>query len=331
MKNILLFILFLTTLKGFTQENLFKAIENLGLNTTYKVYSIYKSGEAYELEARSFKLQFSIINNKFNKPAGLNAKMVDKNKTYITYNNENDLLDHYSNPAYIRTNRGFNETYLVVDSVIYCLWSMKEDASSFELKSIYLPIFKKEKSDKKMSLKEKMAAAKNAVKDASGEMKYLGQLKKKDHEKIIKDYIASMKKVQPAYTAQEQKEIAEIEADIARGNAETKAKNDAYWASEEGQAMRKRMNEDNNKSKPSNTCIIVNDLGQNLQSKNNDVRLAFSGGSIAAKSLLKGHKMEVSCNDIKVFVGVEASTERKRQLFSTSGACGKTIYLSKYW
>ncbi len=331
MKNILFIILSLIILKGFTQENLFKSIENLGLNTTYKVYSIYKSGEGYELEARSFKLQFDIVNNKFDKPAGLNAKMVGEDKTYITYNNENDILDHYSNPAYIRTNRGFNETYLVVDSVIYCLWSMEEDASSFELKSIYLPIFKKEKSDKKMSLKEKMAAAKNAVKDASGEMKYLGQLKKKNHEKMIKDYIASMKKVQPIYTSQEQKELAELKADIERGNAEIKAKNDAYWASEEGQAMRKRMNEDSKQSNAVGKCTIVNDLDQSYQSKNNDVRLAFSGGSTAAKSLLKGHKMEVNCDDVKVYIGVESSTERKRYLFSTSGACGKTIYLSMYW
>ncbi|MCT4581930.1 MAG: hypothetical protein N4A35_10965 [Flavobacteriales bacterium] len=331
MKNILFIILSLMVLKGSAQENLFKSIENMGLNTIYKVYGIYKSGDGYELEARSFKLQFSIINNKFDKPAGLNAKMVDQEKTYITYNNENDLLDHYSNPSYIRTNRGFNETYLVVDSVIYCLWSMKEDASSFELKSIYLPVFKKEKSNKKLSLKEKMAAAKNAVKDASGEMKYLGQLKKKDHEKVIKDYIAAMQKIQPAYTAQEQKEIAEIKADIARGNAAIKAKNDAYWASEEGQAMRKRMNEDNNQSNAVGKCIIVNDLDQSKQSKNNDVRLAFSGSSVAAKSLLKGHQIEVDCDDVKVYVGVEAGTERKRYLFSTNGACGKTIYLSKYW
>jgi hypothetical protein len=330
-KNFLFAIALIVSTFSIAQTDLFTALNNFGADTEYKVYRMYKSGDGYELESWENKIKFEVINNKFGKPAGLRGAYSKTGKEVVSDNLRYKNVDHYSKPAFIREQNGFKETHIVVDSIVYMLWDMKEDGSSFTIKRIYLPKLNSapKEEGKKLTMKEKMAAAKGALNDAKAEMKLLGEIKKMDHEKKIKDYIASMKAAQPALTAQEKKEIAEIEADYAKEDAEGEKKNAEFWASEQGQRILKERNKDSNNG--GGKCTIINDLSSEQQSKYNDVRLAFTGYSIAATQIGKGQSLEVDCDDVKVYVGVHASTEKQRFLFNTEGMCGQTIRLSQYW
>jgi len=333
MKKTLLFLFLSTFSMSFGQTDLFTALQSFGADTEYKVYRMTKYGDEYELDSWDEKIKFEIINNKFNKPAGLRGVYAKSGKIVVHDNLEYKVVDHYSKPAYLRERINFKETHLVVDSIVYMLWNLEEDGSSFSIKRIYLPQLNASKKEegKKLSMKEKMAAAKNSLKGAKAEMDYLAAIKKMDHVQKIKDYIAAMKASQPPYTAQEKKEMAEIAEDWKNFNEEGQKKNAEYWASEEGQRKLKEWNKDKGNDGSNSTCTIINDLSAEQQSKHNDVRLAFSGYNLAASSLSKGQTMEVDCDDVKVYVGVYNSTEQKRFLFNTSGMCGQTIRLSQYW
>lgn len=334
MKKTLLFLFLSAFSLSFAQTDLFTALKSFGEDTEYKVYKMTKYNGEYELDSWDEKIKFEIINNKFEKPAGLRGVYAKSGKVVVHDNLEYKEVDHYSKPAYLRERINFKETHLVVDSIVYMLWNLEEDGSSFSIKRIYLPQLnqtKKEEEGKKLSMKEKMAAAKNTLKGAKAEMDYLAAIKKMDHEQKIKDYIAKMKAAQPEYTEQEKKEMAEIAEDLKKRNEEGERKNAEFWASEEGQRKLKEWNKDSGNSNSNNTCTIVNDLSPEQQSKYNNVRLAFTGHSLAATSVSRGESITVDCDDVKVYEGVYNSTERGRLLLNTEGMCGQTIRLSQYW
>ena len=262
MKKTLL-LLFLSAFSlSFAQTDLFTALQKFGTDTEYKVYRMYKSGDGYELDSWENKIKFEIIKNKFGKPAGLKGFYAKTGKVVVHDNLEYKVVDHYSKPAFLRERINFKETHIVVDSIVYMLWNLEEDGSSFTIKRIYLPQLNSAKKEegKKLSVKEKMAAAKNSLKSAKAEMDYLGAIQKMDHVQKIKDYIAAMKASQPPYTAQEKKEMAEIAEDLQRRNEEGEQKNAEFWASEQGQRI---LNE--GKDSDAAWVSIQNETGQRLQ------------------------------------------------------------------
>lgn len=308
------------TINANSQTDFFSSLENLGLETEYKVYAIHKTSDGYGLETRSYKIKFEIVKNKFDRPEGIIGKKPEDGKEMIRHSHEYTWPDHYTTPAYIRNKTSFKATFLVIDSVIYEVWEMAEDASSFKVKTIYLPQFKNSSAkdeDKKMSFKEKMAAAKSFVKGATAEMKYLSALEKMDHEKIIKDYISSMKKIQPELTSEEKKELEEIKADIVKFNEEGRKKNDAYWASEEGQATLKKWNKESGKA---DKWVVVNQ-------KSTNVLVGING---MHKELKPGESWELNCINNLYYVVQDPNTynfSRTTLIANGKDHCGGTYYL----
>ena len=86
-------------------------------------------------------------------------------------------------------------------------------------------------------------------------------------------------------------------------------------------------------SSSTKTCTIINDLSSDQQSKYGDVRLVFDNWGTASKSLSKGKKLEVPCDDVIIWKGELGSNSSKKitKLASTKGKCGQTIKLSEIW
>jgi hypothetical protein len=157
-----------------------------------------------------------------------------------------------------------------------------------------------------------------------------------NHPEKLQEYLdaafAKQEELLPAWRDANADLIAQRQENERQIYAEFKGTNDAFWASPEGQAILKRWEEEKGKPAKVTACTILNDLPPESQNKYGNVRLAFADFRVAASSLLRNQTMEVDCDNVKVYVGVEGSTEKGRLLFETSeDMCGKTINLSKYW
>jgi hypothetical protein len=82
----------------------------------------------------------------------------------------------------------------------------------------------------------------------------------------------------------------------------------------------------------STKITIKNDLTAEQNGKYGQIKLAFSGGSMATTTILRNHTLEIDCKSVdRVHAGNEMNTSLGRLLFNTDGNCGKTVNLSSVW
>jgi len=230
------------------------------------------------------------------------------------------VKNHHTAPSFFY-NDAAEIANLYLDGYYYQL-EIKDPSQpeKFEIEAIYVPKPLRD-PNKKMTVKEKLAAAKAELKNMPMQE---GDLPKNlaavDHNKIISDYFMAMKPIQEkataSFTATEKEEIAKLKQVELDRNQKIKDVNNAYWASEEGQRKLKEMRGD--KGKPSKYTVV--------NTTSTAVRIGGNGWS---KSLNPGDKHEVNCNGDLYYKRLEGCCTWVDANLITKGsaACGKTINL----
>ena len=270
MKTIIGIVTFIVISVGaIGQQSLFEAAEACKDMTFIEYYSVSKEGDGNKITGTRYKGTISTATNRFGKPVGIEMTNQENGKKVINYNYRKDMLDRYSLSAYSRNNNGSGIAYLIIDSVLFELEKSNEDLSKFKIDAVWIAKGGKSSTSgtkKKMSLKEKAQALKAK---ASGGNSRLATLKEADLDKMIADYLAAMRKKQDAQpmssTELNEAEVMKFAVDSA--NAAIKGENDAYWASPEGIAMKKRMYGTKKSSNSSKVTI------KNEGSQEDDLRL----------------------------------------------------------
>jgi hypothetical protein len=210
--------------------------------------------------------------------------------------------NHHTKPSAFS---GQGHTYVYINGLLYYLTGVKDakNITSFKIEQIYV-------------LMKPVAGTDLSGKEAQKEMKT------RDHEAAIKQYLSDMKGVQDAATAsftdQIRDEIAMREqAKIDRANG-IQAKNAAYWNSEEGQRKLAEMRKED--------ITLVNDTQSELY-------LCFGSG--AYKALKPGESTTFSCNGGKVYRGTLRPNNNSQYdqtdnvlLDRDGNGCGRTVNAS---
>jgi hypothetical protein len=235
--------------------------------------------------------------------------------------------NHYTQPSLFYSYR-HKMGYLYLNNIYYGLKiSDIENPEDFKIEAIYIPkTAKPVKGNKaegeKLSLKEKMATAKQKIKDelAAAEGGLPASINQIDHQKTITDYLVAMKKVQATATAnfssEIKAEIAAIDQNEKDKDQKVKDVNNAYWASEEGQEKLRRMRKES--GKPSKYTVV--------NTTSSAVRVGGNGWS---ENLNPGDKYEVNCNGDLYYKRLDGCCTWVDAAMITKGssACGKTINL----
>jgi hypothetical protein len=257
-KKLFTAVVIATSVGATAQTGQLDQIKDIPESTLWKAYYITSvAGGKTTVSAYDTKYQMQHVNNIHGKLSAFN--MVKEGTSDFSVNYGFGWLEpnHYTQPSmFVAENNDM--AWLYLDGILYGL----EDVDSFDqtditVKYIYIPLDDKKSEEggekKKTSLKEKMAAAKNYMKTAGIPAKVTDT----DHEKVVEDYLKSMVPVQQeataAFSAEIKNEIAAIQQAKDDEDAEIKATNDAYWASEEGQRKLGEM-----KQEPT---VLVNDTG----------------------------------------------------------------------
>lgn len=214
--------------------------------------------------------------------------------------------NHLTQPSVFHSDR-HNMAYVYIDGILYLLENVKDpkNITSFKMEKFYL-----------------------LMKPAIGEHKsgkvLIKEMKTRDHMATIKSYLTEMISVQEKATAnftdeEKKEEMIIIQAKIDKENG-VKAKNAAYWNSEEGQKKLGEMNQAK--------VTLLNDTGSSIY-------LCYGQG--AYSTIKPGEKMEFSCTSGKVYKGTPRANSPQHDrtdkvVLSLDGkGCGNTINASSVY
>lgn len=303
-------------------------------------YTVKKKGNEYETSLNSYsgrtpkyKLQF--VSNLHGKRCGFSLQDTEvANKNILAISAK--IPNHYTQPsAFLQAvkqkvealskevmipNYGGDFT-VVIDGLVYEVRSVIKsefvDPSDFKITNVYALTGKKAGEKKKMSLKEKLKAAKEAVKSGG----VPESVRSRDHYKVVKDYLVAMETVQAQatqkFTAEIRNEVNAIDEAIMLYYKEVKDVNDEFWASEEGQWHLKQWSK-----KP---IVLVNDTG---------VKLGICYGQGVSEWLAPGESKEFDCGSSVSRGYAKGGTSQldcKEELISIGSSapeCGTTINAS---
>jgi len=327
MKKIILSAFILLTIAGKSQEGQLAHLNSVSEELTHERYRTNlsdgkltgsKSTTIYQIEIEKNihnKVKaFSFVNE------GTSNKDVNAGFSWLEPN-------HYTQPSLFYSYR-HKMGYLYLNNIYYGLKiSDIEKPENFKIEAIYIPKTAKPGTEKKaegekLSLKEKMAAAKQKIKDeiAAAEGGLPASINQIDHQKTITDYLVAMKEIQAKATAnfssEIKSEIAAIEQSKKDKNQKIKDVNNAYWASEEGQRVLRERRK--NQGAPSFYTVV-----------NNGSTPIDIGGNGWHETLNSGSKHEVNCSGDLYYKKLEGccSWEDAGLITKGSDACGKTINL----
>lgn len=272
-QNVLYSILFsLCTLLSFGQaESQFKTLENLGEGAIFTEYwSIQKAEGKFSGTKKSDKQELKLENNMHGKLSSFFLTDIGSDKPDANMGFGWLEPNHYSEPSTFHSSR-HSKAYTILNGVFYGLSGVEDpnNITDFTIKYMFVADAKNTEGGekKKLSLKEKMAALK-AMSKAGG---FPIDLQDKDHYALLKAYFAEMKvkqkKATANFSAETKKEIAIIAQAAADKKAGNKAKNAAYWNSEEGKRVLAKGNggSDKNwvtiKNTSSNRIYVINENG----------------------------------------------------------------------
>lgn len=246
------------------------ALRAIGEGSVFKnFWGISTSGGATTGQASSYQYELKFENNVLDKMSTFVMNKVGTDEAKINSGFGYLEPNHYTKPSVI-----YNEDnylgYVYIDGIMYALKGIKDpqNITSFKIDEIYvlMKAAQGEHTSGKVALKE---------------------MKSRDHEAVIKQYLADMKKTQENATAnfseEVKNEIAIIEQAKIDKEAGIQAKNAAYWNSEEGKRKLGEMRQED--------VTLVNDT-------QGDLYLCYGSG--AYKALKPGEKTTFSCLGGKV-------------------------------
>lgn len=341
MKKIYLVVLAVIVSIGqlMSQKNLYEAIKDIGDKAVYIQYiSLTPYAGGTRIENTGARITLKIENNPFGKPWGVEAfdayegKPNDRDGNRCFAYNEYSNTDHYTHPAFYRNSRT-GKGYAMIDSVLFQFDNISKDGSSFKIGSIYIPQIEvagseakadKPKKGKKLSLKQRMEAAKMKLASKLGSPMW-NKASKMNMEESVKTYFKKMKAKQAAhtYSAQELKEIQGQKEALKKEAQDIKAHNDSIRATPEYQKMlahREAMKRKSQTEGPKKVTI------KNNSSKSIDI-MASAGPRIG--SIPGGSSRTFAC-DRDLYLGYMDGNTNKRGtlIYKKNSGCGKTIELN---
>ncbi|WP_298777480.1 hypothetical protein [uncultured Polaribacter sp.] len=268
MKNILKLVLCFLSIATFSQKNFFETIESHGSEAVYqRYYSVYKDDKGnQQIKGKQYKLKTEILTldgvysgikllgaTKEDK-SGINTIDATKSKSskIIGYPNVSHLVDRVSRKGFV-----------AIDDFIFKIggvWKEKDGVGFNDIDEIYIRVGasgdsndKKSKKTKKKKFGAFMSKLKDAALNKAPQECTSPACKKAlkmDLKKHVRDYLLSMKSKQDAYTltAKDKADIAKINNAVNGYYQMVDKKNEAYWNSEEGKAI-KRNKENYNSAK----------------------------------------------------------------------------------
>lgn len=278
------------------------SLEELGEGSVFKQYwGITKEGNTYSAQA-SQQCELKFVNNVNNKLSAFELNKEGKNENLINCGFGFLKPNHYTEPSLFHS-KTHGLAYVYINGLLYCIQKVSNPLAveTIILEKVYVLMkpAKGEHTSGKAALKE---------------------LKNRNHEEAIKNYLNEMKAVQEKATANFTDEIkAEIDAVENKASADKaaiKAKNDAYWLSEEGQRKLAEMNKD--KDVPSKITIKNTGTGILTVIRDNGATNHINGGSSS----------QFSCKD-NLYYAVKdkhGNYTLKGQLISgANNNCGGTV------
>lgn len=324
MKNLILSAFILVSFIANSQESQLNHLNSVSEELTHERYRTNLSDGTLKGSKSTTIYQIELEKNIHNKvkafsfvTEGTSNKDVNAGFGWLEPN-------HYTHPSVFYSYR-HKMGYLFLNNIYYGLKiSDIENPENFKIEVIYVPKQKAVKSEEgqKLTLKEKMAAAKQKLKDeiAASEGGLPASINQINHQETITAYLLAMKKIQANATAnfspEIKEEIAAIEQNEKDKTQKVKDVNNAYWASEEGQRVLAERRKNSGKT---SSYTIVN-------AKNIAVRI---GGNGWTENLNPGDKKTIFCNADVFYMKLVGccSWETATLITKGSAACGKTINL----
>lgn len=302
-KTVFFIVAGLLALTGFAQTDLATAIKTIGEDVQYSEYWNVQLGDGGKniISEKRWVVTLKSVMNRFGKFAGFDGiDTKEPGKKRIEYYYMYYTLDHYTHPAYMLNENG-NVAHMIINGVLFQLTDFK-GPESFTIDKMWFPKVPKDR-------------AKDPIFQGSG----MGDMKSADLKKLIRDYLAGMKKIQDAnpYSEQVQTEADAMVFSVDSTRIMWNQKNAAYWNSPEGKAKLASM------QKPKVT--VYNDT-------QGEVLMCYGQGAYTV--LKPGQKKTFSCDDGKIYKGKHR--ENSQQLDSTGEVllnldgnnCGTTINAS---
>lgn len=266
---LLTYVLLFTAINTKAQQSIFETLDAHGPDASYQVYGdLYKNDKGDPAAQEVVNYKGKIVRHSYQGlSSGITVQSVTpEGKTSLSTNYNAIAVSAIKYVGFPNTSilhhTGYNRGYVAFDNYIFFLHGISKDQTNFsEIRSFMIldgSASKKGKKKKKGKFwKQLKEAALNERPSGEGTSAEYKELMAKDPEKLVRDYLKQMKAKQANYTATSQdKENLNILYNGAKADdANAKKKNDAYWASEEGQAVLRNRRLAEGSSKASNVTL----------------------------------------------------------------------------
>ena len=341
--SVLLFALFATC--TFAQNSFFETLKSHGEGATYqRYYSVYKDDNGNQkIAGKQYQLKVEAIEHE-----GINAGIkitgaTDNDKAGmdnfdVTLSKSRKLIG-YPHVSYM-VDKSTRKAYVAIDDYIFKLGNFWKDELGFnDIDAIYIKVGadSNEGGNKggKKKKKKKFGAFMKELKDAALEKEPSEcsspaciRAQQMNLNAFVREYLEEMKKKQDAYTlsSKDKSDIAKLEKSVDGYYKKVKDKNDAFWKSEEGQAIiENRRRADS--AAASDNITIRNNTG-------NTIFISREGSQNKGLELSPGSSGTWNCKTDAYFqvqnkVGTTYSYKAtSRKAYSANGSCGGTFAIN---
>ncbi len=342
MKTIKLFAFFLTlSITANAQQSFFETIKAHGPDATYQVYGdLYKNdkGEPAAQEVTSYK---NVIEKHTQQGvlSGITVnKVLDDGKIALEQNYNGSNISAIKQVGFPNTSilhhTGYNRGYVAFDNYIFFLHGISDDQTNFsEIRSFMILDGSASAADTKKKKKGKFwkqlkEATLNQRPSGEGSSAEYADLMAKDPEKLVRDYLKKMKAKQASYTmtSQDRKNHDILINGAKEYDALVKSKNDAYWKSEEGQAILRNRRLANGASQANNVTL--------RNTSGSTVFVGTNGSNNRGTEISPGSSASWSCSQ-DAYIQQVTKVSNTRSFKSTStrvyranSGCGNTVSIN---
>ena len=269
---------------------------------------------------------FELLKLPSNSPYGFS--FVAEGGKRIAYQTQLDvdyIVDHHSYPSHHRYKLERN-VYIFVDSMFIQLGGISSDGLSYKtIKKVFVPYeeVNEDQPKKKLSIKEKLAAAKDVLKNGSDKSRWGKKVREMNLDELVTNYLKEMKAKQAACNPSLEKKMAD---EIAQAKnlelADIDAYNDSLYNTPEYQRIREnkaRIARAEGGSKGDRTTYdsfkVVNNSGETVHI-----------GSSAHDQISAGSSKNFNCAHDVYYYTLEGNTWKRGALFAKgSDACDSVI------
>ncbi len=345
--SLLMLLSLISTLSN-GQESFFEALAKNGDDAVYQRYGSVYDNDDGELVISGKHGKFNIVAKKSNGVySGFEVQAADDE--IFKKGKRTDGMDlstqkthryqGYPNVSFIYNfrHRDFDDPWVAIGDYVFKLDGIYESGKGFSnIKEMYIKLggVKEEKASGEKSKKKKFGSFMKDLKSAAlntsqdpglGSGPEYDKARATDIKKLLVDYLTEMNNKQSSYTltAQDKKEIGILEGAVDGYYKEVNSKNDAYWASAEGQAIL-----ENRRRADGAAAETVVTLKNN---SNSTIYVATSGSRNPGTSISAGGSASWNCKSdaylqtITKTGNTSAYSTTNTKVYSANSKCGGTM------